>query len=193
MTEEGGTDTIEATGVLGLVPFTCTASKSWTAMGLDYGDAPDWLEEAEVAYPTLQENDGPRHVIPDGGAELFMGGAPDVDLNGQPEPRALGDDQDGNDDEDGVSLPSTLLVGQANDVAVDVSSDGLLNAWIDFNRDGDWKDQGEQIFTNRALTSGRQPYRSSFQMQPMVGETLLVSVLAARRICRQPVWRKTGR
>ncbi len=31
---------------------------------------------------------------------------------------------------------------------------GLLNAWVDFNADGDWADAGEQIFADAALSAG---------------------------------------
>ncbi len=31
---------------------------------------------------------------------------------------------------------------------------GSLDAWIDFNSDGDWNDSGEQIFASQALTAG---------------------------------------
>ena len=31
---------------------------------------------------------------------------------------------------------------------------GRLNAWIDFNADGDWADAGERVFTNTILTAG---------------------------------------
>ena len=34
------------------------------------------------------------------------------------------------------------------------SASGVLSAWLDFNRDGDWADAGEQIFTNAPLHSG---------------------------------------
>ena len=30
----------------------------------------------------------------------------------------------------------------------------MLNAWIDFNVDGDWNDPGEQFFVDQALTGG---------------------------------------
>ena len=31
---------------------------------------------------------------------------------------------------------------------------GFLNAWIDWNQDGDWLDAGEQIATNLAIVAG---------------------------------------
>jgi len=43
----------------------------------------------------------------------------------------------------------------SSNVTVNVTgSGGLLNAWIDWNRDGDWSDAGEQIATNLAMSAG---------------------------------------
>ena len=76
------------------------------------------------------------------------------------------DDTDGVDDEDGVTLPPIVFASGAiaETGTVDVNlqnadpSSNRLDAWIDFNRDGDWDDSGEQIFTNFDLgtTSGVQ-------------------------------------
>ena len=119
------------------------------APDLDYGDAPD------PSYPTLAASDGARHTIVPGGP--LMGALVDSDPNGQQDPNALGDDNDGTDDEDGVTFTSQLLIGYNAEVDVDMTASpagGLLNAWIDFNDDGDWDDTGEQIFTNKSLTAG---------------------------------------
>ena len=63
------------------------------------------------------------------------------------------------DDEDGVTLPATLVAGTSASVTIRVAAtspfySNLLDAWIDFNRDGDWSDPGEQVFTSRALAAG---------------------------------------
>lgn len=39
-------------------------------------------------------------------------------------------------------------------VTVIASGGLLLNAWVDFNVDGDWADPGEQIFSNVILSNG---------------------------------------
>ena len=44
-------------------------------------------------------------------------------------------------------------------------SGGYLNAWIDWNRDGDWLDAGEQIATDLAVPAG--PFQ--FSLLPPVG------------------------
>ena len=103
---------------------------------MDFGDADD------PTYPTYLVNDGARHLL-DGAT--FMGISVDPEFNGQPDPNALGDDNDGNDDEDGVTFTTSLVQGQSASVNVDVSVDGYLNAWIDFNANGNWSNPGERI------------------------------------------------
>ncbi len=112
---------------------------------LDYGDAPS-------PYPTLRADNGARHIN-DGGYHL--GNTIDSETDGFPDVKALGDDNDGNDDEDGVVFTSLLPPGTTATLTVDnsmiISATTVLNAWIDFNIDGDWADAGEQIFTDHLL------------------------------------------
>ena len=58
------------------------------------------------------------------------------------------------DDEDGVTFLTPVAACQTAQVTVIASAAGKLDAWIDFNRDGDFNDAGEQIFTSRALVAG---------------------------------------
>ncbi len=112
---------------------------------LDWGDAPD------PAYPTLAANNGANHVIVPG---IFMGAAIDGEPDGQPDPAALGDDNDGNDDEDGVVFPSPLLPGQLATADVTVSAPGMIDAWIDFDQNGSWAEPGEQILVSVPVNPG---------------------------------------
>jgi hypothetical protein len=122
--------------------------------GMDYGDAP-------ASYGVLRADDGARHVVLPG---FSMGNLVDIDADGKPTIGADGDDLDGGD-EDGVLFdPSTPLLpnrffnvfvstsGIGDDVD-DVVSYGALDAWIDFNGDGDFDDSNEQIITNEILNS----------------------------------------
>jgi hypothetical protein len=87
----------------------------------DYGDAPD------PSYPTLAASNGAAHGV---GGPLFLGPAIDADADGQPNATATGDDTDGNNDEDGVTLPATITAGTNASVTVNASvALGLLNAW----------------------------------------------------------------
>jgi len=112
----------------------------------DFGDAPD------ATYPTLLASNGARHNITING--VFLGMQIDGESDGQPNADATGDDADGNDDEDGISFTTPFTIGESICFDVTASGDGYLNAWIDFNSDGDWGDSGEHIFTDYQLTSG---------------------------------------
>jgi uncharacterized repeat protein (TIGR01451 family) len=114
-------------------------------LGIDYGDAPD------PSYPTLSASNGARHPF-DG--VLYLGSTVDGESDGQPTASSDGDDLDGSDDEDGVTFTSALRLGLEATVDVIASAPGLLNAWIDFNFDGDWADAGEQVFTDEPLATG---------------------------------------
>jgi len=113
----------------------------------DFGDAPD-------TYSTLVASVGPQHTIPTP-LVLFLGTFIDSELDGQPTADATGDDANGLDDEDGVVFTSMLTPASMATVDVTASvNTGLLNAWVDFNFDGDFTDAGEQIFTDVALNAG---------------------------------------
>ncbi len=112
-------------------------------MALDYGDA------ADPRYRTTFDRNGARHNV----GALFLGAGVDAEFDANSSPGADGDSSD-----DGVVWPASLI---AHDVAVTSSSmvvtssaAGLLDAWIDFNLDGDWSDLGEQISISQAVNAG---------------------------------------
>jgi len=128
---------------------------------IDWGDAPD--SAAALGYPTLASSNGANHLIVPGGP--FMGAGIDDEPDGQPDPNALGDDNDidpGNpppnfDDEDGVMFTSPMVPNQSATVDIDMSGStvgGMLDAWVDFNADNSWAEPGDQIFANVPLTAG---------------------------------------
>lgn len=102
---------------------------------VDYGDARD------LTYPTLNARNGARHVIH---PQWFLGAAVDGESDGKPNSTASGDDNDGVDDEDGVVF-HPMIPGHMSQIDVYPSQQGRIDAWIDFNADGDWNDPGEQI------------------------------------------------
>jgi 6-phosphogluconolactonase (cycloisomerase 2 family) len=107
----------------------------------DFGDA-------DAPYATLAADGGARHTPDDG---TFLGDdTPDAEADGQPSASADGDDLANFDDEDGLApLAQPILAGQIN--SLDLTGDGLVDAWIDFNGDGDWDDAGEQVVTGATL------------------------------------------
>lgn len=105
----------------------------------DYGDAP-------APYPTLAVNNGPAHDV-DGAT--YLGAGVSVEGDGQPSSTASGDGGD-----DGVTFNTGFFPGLSANMTVLASTAGLLQAWIDWNHDGDWTDPGEQVATNLALVAG---------------------------------------
>ncbi len=74
----------------------------------------------------------------------------------QRDPHALGDDNDGNDDEDGVAFVTPLIPGQQASVRIDLTRvtapDWSVRGHIDFDQNGSW-DAGESII-QQPLTAG---------------------------------------
>lgn len=124
-----------------------TATKGVTinvrAANMDFGDA-------SSRYPVTLAQDGARHTS----GSLFLGSAVDAEPDGQQTDDATGDDRD----EDGVVVvASVVAIGDSitrSSVAVTSSGIGKLDAWIDWNQDGDWSDAGEQILRSQGVIPG---------------------------------------
>lgn len=121
----------------------------------DWGDAPD-------SYHTRAVSDGPWHRVVDG---WRLGASVDAEDDGQETPSALGDDSAGTpDDENGVTFLTPIFPGttaKLRVVAV-VPAAGILNAWMDFNRDGDFADDGEHILEEQPVNSLEDTYEWPF-------------------------------
>ncbi len=112
----------------------------------EFGDAP-------APYPTLLTDNGAVHQTygPRLGIER------DGELNGQPTDAADGDDLNHTDDEDGITSDSWFIAGREASVTVNVQdapAGAKLDAWIDFNADGDWDDSGERIADSLLVSEG---------------------------------------
>ncbi len=158
-TNNGGFQVTIVTGSLNAnFEFGNTAAEDW-------GDAP-------ASYRTLAADNGAVHGSLPG---FFLGASVDLESDGKPSATADGDDLSGIDDEDGVQFTSSLFPGSTSNVSVTVNlkdritetvngrlrttvlqdnSGGRLHAWVDFNRDGDFDDSGEKIFTDLLLFEG---------------------------------------
>lgn len=110
---------------------------------LDYGDAPD------PSYPTLRTNNGARHGL---GADLFLGAGVSSELDGQPTADSSGDSLD-----DGVTFNGSFNQFLATPITINASRSGLVDAWIDYNRDGDFDDAGERVLSSVRVTPGDNP------------------------------------
>jgi len=130
---------LEPTQMTGQTNFIVTSTTA--SFGSDHGDAPD------PTYPTLLSSSGANHAIVEG---FFLGFGVDSELDGQPTPAADGDTLD-----DGVNIAAvTFQAGLDTTLTVTASGAGRLDAWMDWNGDGDWDDPGEQIATSLPLSAG---------------------------------------
>lgn len=135
---------------------------SLTVVLFDFGDAPD------PTYPTLKASDGARHIIVSG---VRLGAANDAEVNGLPNAAATGDDLNGSDDEDGVNFLVPLRVGRTATAEVVASTNGVLNAWIDYDRNGSWTGAGEQVFTNTPLVIGTNTLQMAVPLAASLGSS----------------------
>ena len=132
---------------------------SVTAPLLDFGDAP-----AGKSFPTSLAENGPRHII----HGPFLGARVDGEPDGQPNTTATGDGADEDGVTFGVLQPGNTSTG-VTVVAGIPSGTAMLNAWIDFNADGDWCDAGEQIFVDKAISNGTNNLRIAVPSSATVG------------------------
>ena len=137
------------------------------AANLDFGDAP------AIFNATLIENNGARHEINlNSGPRL--GANIDSESDGVESANADGDDTTGQDDEDGINFAGggDITIGQSQNVIVsNTGGEGVVNAWIDFNGDGDWTDPGERIFENRTLVEGNRGLGFNVPVDAVPGTT----------------------
>ena len=120
----------------------------------DFGDAP-----ASYGTVTTGSTVGASHHIRATGPRL--GDYVDPEPNGQPSGGANGDDNAIWDDEDGITFAGgpTIYAGHTHEVDVKVTNvlpggQARLDAWIDFNGDGDFLDANEKIFHSQPVGLG---------------------------------------
>jgi hypothetical protein len=143
------------------VPLSVNFGGSLAAVTYDFGDAPETL----TSFPTTLANDGARHVVT--GNTLFLGADQDGEPDGQPTADASGDGAD----ENGIVL-GTLERGTNAGVTITSSGAGFVNAWVDFNQDGDWDDVGERVFTDEPVVAGPNGLQIAVPAGATLGSTI---------------------
>ncbi len=138
----------------------------------DFGDAPTSAQSGRASdYPTSLANNGARHVI----GELRLGSVVDEELHASPNDDATGDDLHADDDEDGVLAITSVLTKtsspQTASFEMTSSGAGVLDAWMDFNFDGDWNDEGERIFSGEVVSEGINLLSYSVPVSAGAGDT----------------------
>ncbi len=149
-------------GAAGLVLFALLSAinpAALSAQSLDWGDAPE-------SYRTSLAANGPNHFSGNG---LHLGSCADTEADASPPLDGSGDDATvgaqtfgacavAGDDEDGVTIPP-LVACEVAQIQLVASATMRLDAWIDWNRDGDFDDFvpfdfAERIATRLVLTPG---------------------------------------
>lgn len=136
--------------------------------GFDYGDAPI---DFGAGYKTLESQDGARHHVD---ASFHLGASIDIDVDGQPNSTATGDDINGRSDEDGVVMDA---ISRGYDTSITVTAHGItasrpgfLDAWIDYNRDGVF-DSTERIATSLPLVEGDNVFTVAIPLTASLGNS----------------------
>jgi GEVED domain len=126
----------------------------------DLGDAP-------VSYGN------PSHIL----SGVRLGASVDADAAFLNSSDATGDDTDSTDDENGITIAS-VVAGAATSIPVSIQNgSGFLNAWFDWNNDGDFLDAGEQVATNQSVAVGT----TNLSVTPPI--TASGNVFARFRVC----------
>ncbi len=112
-------------------------------------------------------------------AGIRMGASVDADPSLLNSANAQGDDTNNTDDENGVTLTPLLPTGETTIVPVSIqNASGFLNAWFDWNADGDFADAGEQMITNQAVAVGPTNLNIAVPITAIIGPTF-----ARFRVC----------
>ena len=150
--------------------FVITTEPGVTPDPCDFGDAPD--NAAALGYPTLLVHNGAGHVI--GGPWLgALSDNPDAEPDGQPDPAAMGDNNNGANDENGVAIPP-LVAGQMNTVQVTVSNAPVgaqvnVEGWVDYDGVIGWA--ASEMVCDVWLTNGTFPVSFNIPAGVTVGPT----------------------
>lgn len=132
------------------------------ALAADFGDAPS-------PYLTLYAANGASHLA----IGPRLGATRDLELDGIVSALADGDDNGGIDDEDGVMFGDIVLGNSvaAVNITLEEADDAKVDAWIDFNQDGDWDDLNEQVLNNIPINRGLQTLNYDLPAGVIDGET----------------------
>jgi hypothetical protein len=129
-----------------------------TTFASDFGDAPESYDGTDPA----------EHVVT---GDLSLG-IVDTEEAPQWSDDAMGDDTNGLDDEDGVKL-SKFTAGKKTVLQVDASAPGVLNVWVDWDRDGVFE-TNERAVTERLLKTGNNAVAVNAPLTTLVeGESFM--------------------
>ncbi len=171
---------------------------------IDFGDAPDSTTgTANNDYQTTLANGGASHLLADtdgnNQVDITLGTAWDSDTGTLENTTATADDNDGTDDEDGVTLPSQAAPGDSIDIVVTVTKEasstlnGLqLYAWMDWNADGVWDPATEAVVNQPIAAQGTLTFPTTVPTTATLGNVALrVRVCSTDTSCNSPLGQAT--
>jgi|GEM_PF-2202213 len=144
---------------------------------MDYGDLPDANAGSGFNdYQTRLADNGPYHIID---SALTLGAEVDPDVDAFPGADALGDDEDGLDDEDGVMLPHFYrgdTIELEFTVKNETTSDAYLALFADWNGNGSFADSGERWEKNVFPDVGVQVVSLSINVPALTANNVALRV-----------------
>ncbi|WP_394239694.1 LruC domain-containing protein [Vibrio astriarenae] len=127
---------------------------------VDFGDAPD-------TYQTSLLDNGPRHQY-DG--KTYLGTTqPDYELDAIT--GSSRDDYHRKNDEDGVTFVTSIEPGKSAILKVNASSPGYLQAWFDWNSDGQFDAETEHTIQNMWIEKGEHSIDYHVSHDAITGNT----------------------
>jgi len=150
---------IALSGIPGLIAYLPQGGVLKLTPGVDFGDAPASVQSGFAQnYPVTLAEDGARHRI----RGPLLGSRRDAEKDGTHSSNATSENAT-------IVFPGGFSIAGAQEgltfgalrrgslgvISVMVAGgNGKLDAWIDFNRDGDWDDEGEQVSQSFPVTEG---------------------------------------
>ncbi|MEN3943514.1 putative Ig domain-containing protein [Prosthecobacter sp. SYSU 5D2] len=99
---------------------------------------------------------------------IRLGNEVDTENSSRANMNANGDDIDDIDDEDGVTMPKTLVAGSTVTIPVKLlntsGSTAYVSAWLDANQNGDLTDPGEKVINNQPVPNGTNGATQNFSI-----------------------------
>jgi len=137
----------------------CARAEIVVSDSVDFGDAPN-------SYGSTLDSGGARHGI----SALYLGSIVDGESDAYVHP--LSDDQsDASNDDDGIGFPTGFEIGSPALIIANASgSGGYLNAWMDWDMDGEFESD-EQIADGLAMNEGSNTVPVDVPIWAATGDT----------------------
>ena len=148
-----------------------------------FSASPRGRSAATLQYTTNTNNTNDPIAMPDlsmpnfSSPNVTMGLGEKAPTMFTPKPRVIPpswpSSNNNHDDDDGVTFANPLVPGTTTTIDVRVTSSGpvVLNAWIDFNGDGNWSDAGEHFAKDTTVSPGLNSISVSVPVWAIPGTT----------------------